>query len=151
VVFVLWGKPAMEDLDEIEQHVAMTVAKTGGPIVFIARIPENEEPPDAEVRKAVSDRLDGIFSRSLSYHVVMEGSGFFNSMKRSALAAIFFATGKKKKVFVHASVDEVPVVARGEDVAIALGKLRERGYFTRRCWVTSPAPPSPIAGPQQTL
>src|SRR5689334_22648335 len=87
-LFALWGKPTREDLDLVINRVEQMSRTSGRPIVFIARIPVDAPPPDAEVRRRLDELMPRMRSACSAYHVLLEGVGFVSAVKRSILAGL---------------------------------------------------------------
>lgn len=152
VVFVMWGKPEFADLARIH-HELSRVESVHGQVVFVARVPEDAPAPDAVVRKELSGRTGELIDRTLSYHVIMEGSGFANTVKRSVLSAIYMAKPSRKRLHVHSAYTDVlravPVQLRGE-VARAFRAFFDRGLLSDRLadrpWLAKGGSPTDASG-----
>lgn len=133
VVLVLWGKPEALDIARVEREVRGACAASG-PVIFIARVPAQAEPPDPALRDAISAMLDQFLTLCSSYHTVLEGSGFAAAAKRMVLATIFVVTGRRGRNYVHSRCEEIASVLKpGERVEFeaALHVLRARGLLDR--------------------
>jgi hypothetical protein len=108
VVFVVWGKPEASDISRVVAEIEHVASKTGRQVVFVTRVPAGAEPPDENVRGAAAAKLGYALQRCSGFHVVMEGSGFTNTIKRSVFATIsMLARTTRGKVHVHAEVKDV--------------------------------------------
>ena len=145
VVIVLWGKPELPDLDRILKVVDEAAAATAAPITIVMRVPEDAEAPEPVVRNAINkDKMPVLLGKCRAFHSVMEGSGFANTVKRSVLAAIFMASGRRKTFFVHSRVEQVLTAVGNHERQVlheAFNVARARGLFTRSL-------PSKAARPQ---
>jgi hypothetical protein len=106
VLFVLWGKPELADLERIRERVA-TLRPIVGPLVFIARVPVGAEPPSDEMRKEMARTMAEVVPQFVSYHAVFEGTGFVSAAKRAVLSTLFLASRMRAKYYVHAHMYEV--------------------------------------------
>ncbi len=133
VVLVVWGKPELRDLPKVEREVRH-IRDSFGPVIFVARVPAHAEPPEQHVREAIAQLLESFTDLCLSYHAVIEGSGFSAASKRMALSAIFMMTGRRKRYYVHSRCDDVPLALPLEqrtEVTRALRLFRVRGMLER--------------------
>jgi hypothetical protein len=105
VLFSVWGKPSIEDMEKGLELARLMYANAGGPIVYVTRVPVHAPPPDAEVRRFLHANMPKVASLCASYHVVLEGEGFASAMKRAVLLGMFQIVGRRNTFFVHASVD----------------------------------------------
>ncbi len=133
VVLVVWGKPELRDLKAIEREVKM-VYEAFGPVIFIARVPPHAEAPEQHVREAIAQLLERFTEMCLSYHTVLEGSGFAVAAKRMVLSTIIMMTGRRNRYHVHSRCEEaalaVPAARRAEALR-ALRLFRVRGLLER--------------------
>jgi hypothetical protein len=106
-LFVLWGKPTRADIDRVEAEINDCVAKFGGPITYITRVPTAAPAPDAEARKHLNALMPRIVHACSTYHAVLEGDGFLAAMKRGIVTSLFQLGFHKGSFFVHSSVGEV--------------------------------------------
>src|SRR5689334_9069163 len=89
-VFVLWGKVTTnQDLDRVLDRLRLVCETTGHPVVYVTRVPPDAQPPEADVRAHLDAIMPEVVAQCSSYHVVLEGSGFINAMKRAVLAGLF--------------------------------------------------------------
>ncbi len=106
-VFAVWGAPTKEDIDLILRELERANRAAGGPVLYVARVPQDAPAPDAAVRNYLTKRMHYISGLCSSYHAVMEGSGFGAAMKRGVLLTMVQVAGRRGKFFVHATVSEV--------------------------------------------
>jgi hypothetical protein len=107
-VFALWGKPTKADIDRVVDELKAVAAKAGEPVVYIARVPSQAPPPDADVRQYTNSKMPECAALCSSYHVALEGSGFFAAVKRAVLAGLFQVAWRKGAFFMHPSPKDVP-------------------------------------------
>jgi hypothetical protein len=107
-VFALWGKETTKaDVDRVLDRLKLVADATGHPVVYVSRVPSDAAPPAAAVRAHVDANMPLCVSLCSSYHVVLEGNGFINAMKRAVLAGLFQIRWRKGTFFVHAVPKEV--------------------------------------------
>jgi hypothetical protein len=142
-LFVLWGKPTRADMDRVEAALNDSVAKFGGPITCITRVPAAAPAPDAEARKHLNSLMPRVTQPCTTYHVLLEGDGFLAAMKRGILTSLFQLGFHKGSFFVHSSIKEVglrvdkAVRVHVEDVL----QLAKRGGLLDRTKALSLPPP----------
>lgn len=106
-VFSVWGKPEVADMDQLLSAVESAARETGGPVVYVTRVPAGSPAPEG----AAKQRLDQLFPRLLahcsSYHVVIEGEGFVAAFKRGVLTNLLQPFWRKRMFFVHARCSDI--------------------------------------------
>jgi hypothetical protein len=152
VLFVLWGRPGISDIPLIIDAADDVIAKTGGPLIIIARVPPDTPPPDRIVQDAIKKRMGRLLEHCAAFHILMEGDGFPNVIKRSVLSGIFLGSGRRKTFFVHSTIEGLRKhVARDVSKhAVEAGLLaaERHGMLTRtldaeNAMPAAPAPPHP--------
>ncbi len=106
-VFAQWGVPTIEDMDRVARALREAATKAGRPVIYITRVPAQAPPPDAKVRQHLDTLMPEIVEACSSYHVVMEGDGFFAAMKRAVLLGIFQIRWRRGVFFVHSTMAEL--------------------------------------------
>ncbi len=133
-VFALWGKPAAPDMDRVLSELRAAAEESQGPVIYVTRVPSDAPPPDPEVRQHLVALLPVFLGRCSSYHVILEGTGFFAALKRGVLTNIIQPFWKKRVFFfVHASASQVLDKVRDEehrDAARVLQMAQTRGYLS---------------------
>jgi hypothetical protein len=139
-VFVLWGKPTIQDADLVINRVQLVAKTSGRPIVFITRVPVDAPPPDPEVRQHINKAMPTMKLVCSSYHVVMEGVGFVSALKRAVLTSLMQFGWARGTFFVHATPKEAVFVVKKEvrrDVESILHLAERQGL------ISGPAPLDP--------
>lgn len=106
VYVVVWDRPEQGDVQRVMFDVRVLRDKTKDPITYVAIVPVDGEPPEGEARSAMISSMRELIDLSETVHLVFEGEGFRQSIKRSVLAGILLASGKRGRVLVHATIDE---------------------------------------------
>ncbi len=106
IFFVRWQRPEIRDLTHIQAEVSRVRGRHKGPIIYLAIVPTDADPPDTDVRKAMMDSMDGVLAHCEAMYFVIEGAGFKHSVLRSALAGILLVAGRRGRVFVETSVED---------------------------------------------
>jgi hypothetical protein len=107
VLFSVWGKPTMADMDKAMDLLRLTYANVGGLVVYVSRIPVDAPAPDAEVRQYLNGKMPTVVTMCSTYHVVLEGVGFVAAMKRGVLVSQFQFGQRRNMFFVHSGVADV--------------------------------------------
>jgi hypothetical protein len=105
VFIVRWQTPAEEDPDRILSELAEIQGGGDKKYVYLGLIDQGP-PPDDAARKAMArghSLLDKYFHLAL---VVLSGSGFTMTLKRSAIAAILMLVKRQETLHVCATLDE---------------------------------------------
>lgn len=101
-VFVVWGKvTTKQDLDRVFDRIKLIHNTTGEKVLYVTRVPVDAQPPDAETRAYLDELMPAGIAMCSSYHVVLEGTGFVNGMKRAVLAGLFQMSWRRGMFFVH--------------------------------------------------
>jgi len=110
-VFALWGRPTFSDVDEVLSAVRSAANASGGPIVYITRVPTDAPPPEADVRQRLNEAMPDIRAVCASYHVILEGDGFISAVKRAILASLMQFGWQRDTFFIHAFAKQVSIKA----------------------------------------
>jgi hypothetical protein len=106
VYVVVWERPEQGDVARVMFDVRALRERNKDPVTYVAIVPVDGEPPEGEARGAMISSMRELIELSETVHLVFEGEGFRQSIKRSVLAGILLASGKRGRVLVHATVDE---------------------------------------------
>ncbi len=122
VYFLRWKQPQVGDVAELVDEVEAASQRARAKLCYVALAPDDSPPPDKDTRDAMATALERLAKCCDSIHLVFEGSGFRQSLKRTAIAGVMIATGRGRSIQVHASMDEVamalpnlPEIARLRD------------------------------------
>jgi len=89
------------DVQRIRIAIENAYRKHGGPIVYVASIPEEVPTPDADTRNALRAGAQEATTRCASLHLVIEGEGLRRSIIRNVAAAMMLATGGSFAIHTH--------------------------------------------------
>jgi hypothetical protein len=106
IFFVRWVAPKTADVAKVAADFFKAHDAFGKRVVYIAIVPEDCEPPDDNVRLAMTRGRDEVLPYCESMYIVMEGSGFRNAILRNALATMQLFGRKRDQVHIHRTVDE---------------------------------------------
>jgi len=108
---VRWQTPELPDVDRVAYEVGLAFHEVKQPLICVAVVSADADPPSEEVRAAMSKGMPRILAATEHLHFVVEGQGFRHSVMRSVLAG-FILFGKERGRFsVH------------EDLQRLLGRL----------------------------
>jgi hypothetical protein len=102
-----WGsQPEPQDVAAYTAEIASARERQGKPLVGIIIMPTDSAPPGDAFRKMQARHLPKIFL-NLEYAIcVFEGTGFFASLKRSALVAILMLSPQRHPVYVRSTLEQ---------------------------------------------
>jgi hypothetical protein len=104
---VVWGAPQPIDIARVVQALHSAREEQGSPVLFLARVPAEAPAPDRNTRKHIDRALPAFLADCSSYHVVMEGEGFFAAIKRSVLTSSLQPIWRRRMFYVHAHCADV--------------------------------------------
>jgi hypothetical protein len=137
-VFALWGKETTRaDVDRVLDRLRLVADASGRRVTYVSRVPSDAAPPEADVRAHVNANMPLCVSLCSSYHVVLEGNGFINAMKRAVLAGLFQVSWRKGTFHVHSVAKEVIFKLGREEKAVGEKLLQ---LADSRGLLTCPAP-----------
>jgi hypothetical protein len=106
IFFVRWMSPKAADVAKVAADFFQAHEAFGKRVVYIAIVPEDCEPPDDNVRLAMTRGRDEVLPYCEGMHIVMEGHGFKNAILRNALATMQLFGRKRDQVHIHRTVEE---------------------------------------------
>ncbi len=126
VFLVRWTAPQAEDVEAITRELEHARARVGRQVDYIAVVPASSPPPDKTTRHAMVKVLERLESVCRKVHMVVEGEGFANSIRRSVLTGILLASRKAELVAIYSSIDQALVqIAEAEDRAFVRSQAVE--------------------------
>jgi hypothetical protein len=133
VFVVKWIVPELEDSQAVLTQLACARQAAQTPLIYVALVAQDSKPPSDPVKKALGEGMKKALDYCETVHFIMEGSGFTQTVNRSILGAIFLIAGKRGKVFVGSSCEEVIATAPDRirtELSAALLTARGRGMFS---------------------
>jgi hypothetical protein len=107
-VFVIrWRKPEIADGMALLREVELAHQRAGTKVIYIAVAPSASPPPPEELRKVMAHHVQSMLVHCEVIHLVFEGVGFSQTLKRMALASIVLVSGMKGRMMVHDSLDKI--------------------------------------------
>src|SRR6185295_11393604 len=101
VFFVRWNAPKGPDVARVASEFFRAHDRFGKRIVYVAIVPDDCEPPDNDVRQAMTRGRDEVLPYCEGMHIVMEGQGFRNAILRNALATMQLFGRRRDQVQIH--------------------------------------------------
>lgn len=106
VLVVAWRAPEEDDIRQICAQVAAEHARLGRPLLYHSVIGKNGIP-----QGVVRDMIVGFYATLLdhcdSMHVVIEGSEFEQSIKRSVIANVMLQIDTRGRIFIESTLERV--------------------------------------------
>jgi hypothetical protein len=137
IFFVRWTSPRLHDVPRVSIEFNRAHEAIGEPLIYIAIVPEDSQPPDEVTRKSMTSGADNVLDRCASMHLVLEGGGFRHSILRNAVAGMLLLGRRREKLAVHGTLDEALDEARRRapaalkfDKASVLIKASKAGVVT---------------------
>src|ERR1044071_9882038 len=107
VYIIRWIDPTVADGIKLLHGVEEAHERVGEPLIYIAVAPRDSPPPPEKLRKVMADYLTTQLTHCEVMHLVFEGVGFSQTVKRMALASIVMISGMKGRMLVHGSVEHL--------------------------------------------
>jgi hypothetical protein len=107
VYIIRWIDPTVADGIRLLHGVEEAHQRIGERLLYVAVAPRDSPPPPEQLRKVMATHLTTMLSHCEVMHLVFEGQGFSQTVKRMALASIVMVSGMKGRMQVHASVDHM--------------------------------------------
>ena len=111
VLVVAWRMPEHDDVVTIARELAEYKARLGKPLLYLSIIGRNGI-PQGSVRDEIVGFYHAILSSCDSMHIVIEGSEFEQSIKRSVIAGVLLEVGGARgRVIVESSLQGVQMAS----------------------------------------
>jgi hypothetical protein len=132
VILLRWMIPDIKDAPLIIKAVRDNSIAQGLKLIYVAVAPSDSPPPRDDLRKAMSDNVAAMLEYCQSVHLVFEGSGFGQTIKRAALASVVLVSGMRGRMFVYDSIDSLSKSAPAAErlnLARVLNLAIRKGFF----------------------
>jgi hypothetical protein len=110
VLVSAWKTPELEDIREIAAEVAAASARLGQKLLYLSVIGPSSIP-----RGDIRDELVGFYQAMLAHadsmHIVIEGTEFQQSIKRSVIANVLLVVPSRGRVYIENSIQGVLAVS----------------------------------------
>jgi hypothetical protein len=105
IFLIRWRVPAVSDGMQLLREVEAAHGQSGAKLIYLAVAPSDSPPPPEDLRKIMASHVDAMLQHCEMMHLVFEGVGFSQTIKRMALASIVLVSGMKGRMLVHDSLD----------------------------------------------
>jgi hypothetical protein len=117
VLVVAWRAPEEDDIRSIGNELTTEHARIGRPLLYLSVIGKRGI-PQGTVRDMIVHFYATILAHCDSMHVVIEGSEFEQSIKRSVIASVMLQLDMRGRIFIESTLDRVhqasPAIVRPE-------------------------------------
>jgi hypothetical protein len=110
VLVVSWRTPDESDIREISADLLARRAELGRPLLYYSVIGHKAIPTGA-VRDMILDFYGVLLTSCDSMHVVIEGTEFEQSIKRSVIAAVTLQLDTRGRIFIENTLERVQAVS----------------------------------------
>jgi hypothetical protein len=131
VLVSAWKTPETLDIREIAAEMVAGSARLGTKLLYLSVIGPSSI-PSGEIRDELVDFYQAMLGHAESMHIVIEGSAFQETIKRSVIANVLLVVPARGRVFIENTIQGViaasPAPTRAE-LAKAAHVARERKLF----------------------
>lgn len=106
VLVAAWKTPELEDVREITAELEATRARVGGPLLYLSVIGPSSI-PRGDIRDELVNFYHALLHNCDSVHIVIEGTEFQQSIKRSVIANVLLVVPARGRVFIENSLQGV--------------------------------------------
>jgi hypothetical protein len=99
VLVAAWKTPELTDVHEIVAEVSAARARLGRPLLYLSVIGPSSI-PRGDIRDELVNFYQALLGRCDSIHIVIEGSEFQQSIKRSVIANVLLVVPARGRVFI---------------------------------------------------
>ena len=107
VYVIRWLDPAVADGISLLRGVEQAHERVGEKLIYIAVAPSDSPPPPEQLRMVMASNLTAMLGHCEVMHLVFEGVGFSQTVKRMALASVVLMSGVKGRMLVHATIEQL--------------------------------------------
>jgi hypothetical protein len=110
VITTAWRTPEETDFRDIMAEAAATHARLGRPLLYASVIGRNGIPTGA-VRDMIPAYYSALLSHCDSMHIVIEGTEFEQSIKRSVIASVMLQLDTRGRIFIENTLERVEMIS----------------------------------------
>jgi hypothetical protein len=110
VIVVAWRTPEEEDFRELAALAVSEHAKQGRPLLYDSVIGRNGIPMGA-VRDMIPSFYTTLLTHCDSMHIVIEGTEFEQSIKRSVIASVMLQIDTRGRIFIENTLERVAMLS----------------------------------------
>jgi hypothetical protein len=123
VLVSAWKTPEAEDVRTIVEQVALARQRLGRPVLYLSVIGPTSI-PRGEIRDDMVQYYQAMLTHCESMHVVIEGTEFQQSIKRSVIANVLLVVPSRGRVFIENTVQGM-IAASPAAVRVELTKAAQ--------------------------
>jgi hypothetical protein len=106
VLVSAWKTPELEDVREIAAEVAMASARLNTKVLYLSVIGPTSI-PRGDIRDELVGFYQALLAHAESMHIVIEGTEFQQSIKRSVIANVLLVVPARGRVFIENTIQGV--------------------------------------------
>jgi hypothetical protein len=125
VLVSAWKTPEVADVREIGAEVAEASARLGQKLLYLSVIGPASI-PRGEIRDELIGFYQALLTSSESIHIVIEGTEFQQSIKRSVIANVLLVVPARGRVFIENTIQGV-IAASPASTRVELAKAAQVG------------------------
>ena len=111
VYVIRWIDPTVSDGSRLLRGVEQAHERVGKKLIYVAIAPGDSPPPPEQLRMVMASHLTTMLEHCEVMHLVFEGIGFSQTVKRMALASVVLMSGMKGRMLVHGTVEQLIAAA----------------------------------------
>jgi hypothetical protein len=111
VYVIRWIDPTVADGIKLLRGVEQAHERLGEKLIYVAIAPRDSPPPPEQLRMVMASHLTTMLLHCEVMHLVFEGVGFSQTVKRMALASIVMVSGMKGRMLVHGTTEQLIAAA----------------------------------------
>jgi hypothetical protein len=106
VLVAAWKTPELDDVQQIVKELGETRARLGKPLLYLSVIGPSSI-PRGDIRDELVNFYAALLANCDSIHIVIEGTEFQQSIKRSVIANVLLVVPARGRVFIENSLQGV--------------------------------------------
>jgi hypothetical protein len=123
VLVSAWKTPELDDIREIATEMAAASARLDKKLLYLSVIGPTSI-PRGDIRDALVGFYQAMLAHSESMHIVIEGTEFQQSIKRSVIANVLLVVPARGRVFIENTIQGV-VAASPASTRVELAKAAQ--------------------------
>ena len=123
VVVSAWKTPELSDVRELAADVAAASARLGRKVLYLSVIGPSSI-PTGEIRDEIVGFYQAMLAHAESMHIVIEGTEFQQSAKRSVIANVLLVVPARGRVFIENTIQGV-IAASPPGTRVELAKAAQ--------------------------
>jgi hypothetical protein len=123
VLVAAWKTPELDDVQQIVGELPETRARLGKPLLYLSVIGPSSI-PRGDIRDELVNFYTSLLANCESIHIVIEGTEFQQSIKRSVIANVLLVVPARGRVFIENSLQGV-IAASPASVRVELARAAQ--------------------------